>query len=91
MDWTADCTNASPQFVRLLLQSWIPHYLWKHVNPSLASLGQIMSIKKATKINEVASQPQYNYVKDSLLKMLKFSTAQHHTQKMRTKKKWYWQ
>ena len=42
----ADCTNASPQFVHLSLQSWIPHYLWKHVNPSLASLGQIMSIKK---------------------------------------------
>jgi len=76
MDWTADCTNASPQFVRLSLQSWVPQYLWEHVNPSLASLGQIMSIKKnQSKINEVASRPQYNYVKDSLLKMLKFSSS----------------
>jgi len=46
MDWTADSANKNPQFVRLSLQSWIPHYLWEHVNPSLASLGQIMSIKK---------------------------------------------
>jgi len=82
MDWTADCTNPSPQFVRLSLQSWVPQYLWKHVNPSLASLGQIMSIKKnQTKINEVASTPQYNYVKDALLKMLQFSTPQRHSPK----------
>jgi len=82
MDWTADCTIASPQFVRLSLQSWVPHYMWQHVNPSLASLGQIMSIKKnQTKINEVASRPQYNYVKNSLLKMLKFSTPQRHSPK----------
>ena len=82
MDWTADCTNTSPEFVRMLLQTWIPHYLWKHVNPSLASLGQIMSIlKNQPKINKVASQLQYNYVKDSLLKMLKFSTAQCHSPK----------
>ena len=76
MDWTVDSANKNPQFVRLSLQSWIPHYLWEHVNPSLASLGQIMSIKKnQSKINEIALRLQYNYVKDSLLKMLKFSSS----------------
>jgi len=32
--------------VQLCIQSWVPHYLWKDVNPALASLAQIMSIKK---------------------------------------------
>jgi len=45
MNWIAD-PNAkhSAEFVCLSLQSWIPRYQWKNVNPSLASLAQVMGI-----------------------------------------------
>ncbi len=47
MDWTADSENKKTEFVQLCIESWVPQYLWKDVNPGLASLAQIMSIKKS--------------------------------------------
>jgi len=44
LEWTADYVNDKAEFVRQCLESWVPHYLWKDVNPALASLAQIMSI-----------------------------------------------
>jgi len=74
MQWTADCseTKHSAEFVRHCLQSWIPPYQWKNVNPSLASLGQLMAIKKnATIVEEVVSCPQYIFIKEKVIRMLK--------------------
>jgi len=47
MDWTADSENEKAEFVRLCIESWVPQYLWKDVNPALASLAQIMLIEKS--------------------------------------------
>jgi len=59
LHWTADSSICKAEFVHLCLQSWIPHYQWRNVNNTVASLSQLMSTKKnAGKIEEVASQPQ---------------------------------
>jgi len=75
MQWTADYSSAkhSAEFVCICLQTWIPNYQWKNVNPALASLGQLMALKKnASKIEQVAMYPQYMYIKDKILTMLCF-------------------
>jgi len=47
MNWIAD-PNAkhSAEFVCLSLQSWIPRYQGENMNPSLASLAQVMVLKR---------------------------------------------
>jgi len=73
LHWTADSSICKAEFVHLCLQSWIPHYQWRNVNNTVASLSQLMSIKKNSgKIEEVASQPQYMFVKEKVLHMTKF-------------------
>jgi len=73
LEWTADSVNDKAEFVHQSLESWVPHYLWKDVNPALASLAQIMSIQKNhSKLVEVLSRPQYIYIQEKLLKMVTF-------------------
>jgi len=74
MNWIPD-PNAkhSAEFVHLSLQSWIPRYQWKNVNPSLASLAQVMGIlKNSSKIEEMVSRPQYMFIKDKISQMAMF-------------------
>jgi len=74
MHWTPEIDGKlSGEFVRISLQTWIPFYHWKNVNPSLASLAQLMKIKKnSKKIEEVCLQPQFLFVKDPIIHMLRF-------------------
>jgi len=45
----------------------------ENVNPTLASLGRLMALKKnASKIEQVAMHLQYMYIKDKILMMLCF-------------------
>jgi len=53
------------------LQNWVPFYQWKNVNPALASLAQLIKIKKnSQKIEEVALRPQHLFVKEKIMLML---------------------
>jgi len=75
MQWTADHSSSkhSAEFVHICLQTWIPNYQWKNVNLALASLGQLMALKKnAEKIEQVAMCPQYMYINYKILTMLCF-------------------
>jgi len=50
LHWTPDYDGKlSGDFVHLSLQTWVPFYQWKNVNPVLASLAQLMKIKKNSK------------------------------------------
>jgi len=65
MHWTAINSDekTSLEFVRICLQMWIPFYQWKNVNTLLASLGQLMAIKRnAAIVEELALRPQYMYI-----------------------------
>ncbi len=74
LHWTPDFDGKlSGEFVRISLQTWVPFYQWKNVNPALASLAQLMKIKKnSPKIEEVASRPQHLFVKEKIMHMLRF-------------------
>jgi len=73
MNWTATVDKPFPEFVQICLQQWIPFYHLKNVNPALASLGQSMGIlKNASIIRELTLRPQYMYIKEKILKMVKF-------------------
>jgi len=50
LHWTLDYDRKlSGEFVQISLQTWVPFFQWKNVNPALASLAQLMELKTSSK------------------------------------------